>query len=484
MKLLEIRMNVLNMRTRMPFHYGIAALTSLPHLFLKVRVEAGGRESWGVASEGLLPKWFDKNPNTTFEQDLRDMIEVIRSACEFAAEVDRADTVFDFWKDVYRKQEEWAGGRGFPPLLWIFGVSMVERAIIDAYCRAHGTTVADAIRENTLGIRPGEMYAELAGLCPADLLKSEPVGSMIVRHTVGLRDYMMDSDIPETERAADGLPQSLEACIRCYGLTHFKIKISGNSERDFNRLQSIREIISELAPPDFAFTLDGNEQYQNIGDFRAFWESLRADRKLEPFMKHLIFVEQPLKREYALSPGTIKALTGWTERPPMIIDESDGAIGDLPLALSGGYVGASHKNCKGIFKGIAKACLIAKRKRDHPDGLYVLSGEDLANIGPVALLQDLTMMAALGIAHVERNGHHYFKGLSMFPADVQAAVLEAHGDLYRKHEDGCPTLKIQGGTIEIASLLAAPFGVGIELNTERFVPLSEWRYASLENVRS
>jgi len=40
----------------------------------------------------------------------------------------------------------------------------------------------------------------------------------------------------------------------------------------------------------------------------------------------------------------------------------------------------------------------------------VLTGEDLCNLGPVAFLQDLAMMALLGIEHVERNGHHYFAG--------------------------------------------------------------------------
>ena len=71
----------------------------------------------------------------------------------------------------------------------------------------------------------------------------------------------------------------------------------------------------------------------------------------------------------------------------------------------------------------------------------MLTGEDLANLGPVALLQDLAMMALLGITHVERNGHHYYRGLSMFPEDWQEAALAAHGDLYRRHEQGFPALR-------------------------------------------
>ena len=66
----------------------------------------------------------------------------------------------------------------------------------------------------------------------------------------------------------------------------------------------------------------------------------------------------------------------------------------------------------------------------------VLTGEDLCNLGPVALLQDLAMMALLGIEHVERNGHHYYRGLSMWPADWQDAVLAAHADIYTRHANG------------------------------------------------
>jgi hypothetical protein len=138
--------------------------------------------------------------------------------------------------------------------------------------------------------------------------------------------------------------------------------------------------------------------------------------------------------------------------------------------LSLGYAGTSHKNCKGIVKGIANACLLKHRSAGHPERPWILSGEDLANIGPVALLQDLAVMHTLGITHVERNGHHYFSGLSMYETPVQAAVLANHGDLYREHS-GFPTLAITEGKIDVSSVLAAPFGTGFEMGDV----FSEWR---------
>jgi len=75
--------------------------------------------------------------------------------------------------------------------------------------------------------------------------------------------------------------------------------------------------------------------------------------------------------------------------PAIIIEESDGSLDHLLRAIELGYRGTSaDKNCKGIVKGLANAALLKKHVLTH------LSGEDLANAGPVALLQDLSVTAS------------------------------------------------------------------------------------------
>src|SRR5437016_8781797 len=76
-------------RTRFPFKYGIASMTEVPHLFVRTRVSVGNVSSFGLASEGLPPKWFTKNPATTFEQDLPEMLEVISHAAKLAEQIAR-----------------------------------------------------------------------------------------------------------------------------------------------------------------------------------------------------------------------------------------------------------------------------------------------------------------------------------------------------------------------------------------------------------
>jgi hypothetical protein len=83
-------------------------------------------------------------------------------------------------------------------------------------------------------------------------------------------------------------------------------------------------------------------------------------------------------------------------------------------------------------------------------------------------------MAVLGIGHAERNSHHYFAGLSMYPQAMQAAILAQHSDLYHRHPAGFPTLTIKKGRINLGSVLQAPFGVGADLDPTVFTLVDEW----------
>jgi hypothetical protein len=62
----------------------------------------------------------------------------------------------------------------------------------------------------------------------------------------------------------------------------------------------------------------------------------------------------------------------------------------------------------------------------------------------------------------------------MFPADLQESVLADHADLYRRHPDGYPVLRITEGTLAIGSVTAAPFGLRRPVDTSRFQRLEDW----------
>lgn len=473
----ETHFHVLPMRARFPFRYGIASMTALPHLWVTVNLVVDGQPVRGLASEGLAPKWFTKDPATLFEQDLAEMLAVIQNAARIGANAAQTPTAFfEWWKELYDEQARWAALRAVPCLLANLGVSLIERAVLDALCKAARQPLHVLLPSAALAIDLGSVRGELRGVSVAEVLAPRPLSSIAVRHTVGLGDPLRAVDIAPHERLQDGLPHALDESIRAYGLTYFKIKVCGKPDIDLPRLREITAVITEGCPQSFHATLDGNEQFEDLAAFREFYETLRAEPALAPLFQNLLLIEQPLHRSKALNEDVGSAIAEWTGGPGLIIDEADGSLNDLPRALDLGYSGTSHKNCKGIVKGLANAALLKVRAPAMPRP-PILSGEDLANVGPIALLQDLAMMAALGIAHVERNGHHYFRGLSMYPQSVQDQVLAVHPDLYHPADQGFPTLDIRKGCLQLDSVNAAPFGDALDLDASQFPTLKSWIYS-------
>lgn len=455
--------HVLPMRTRFPFKYGIASMSALPHLFVTVDLIVDGKPVRGLASEGLPPKWFTKNPDTLFEVDLAEMLAVIQNASRIGRLAAEKPTGFlAWWRNLYAEQETWSQVKEVPSLLANLGVSLIERAVLDGLCKALGQPLHEVLRIDALGIDLGAVRPELSGMRVSNVIAPQPLSHVHARHTIGLGDALTAAD----SSLDDGLPYTLEESIRAYGLRHFKIKVCGKLEIDLPRLREITRVITSNCPDGFHSTLDGNEQFYDLASFCEFYETLRSDAALEPLFRSVLLIEQPLHRSKAL---TADVRSG----PGMIIDESDGSLKDLPLALNLGYRGTSHKNCKGIVKGLANAALLKKRAASIPGG-PVLSGEDLAGMGPVAMLQDLSLMTLLGITHVERNGHHYFRGLSMYPPQTQEAALQAHAGFYHRHPEGFPTIRIENGVLDTRSINAAPFGSGLTMDVTAFEPLNAW----------
>jgi hypothetical protein len=478
-RILHGDIHLIDLKTRLPFKYGIATMTQAPQALVRMYLEVDGREVQGVSADLLPPRWFTKNPDKPLDEEISEMLQVIEHAVSCSAGV-TGPTVFDVWREVFKIQDHWGCQHGLPSLLSQFGTTLVERAVIEAYCRIVERPFGVCVRANDFGIRLGEIHKPLRGRTPQELLPKAPHRRVIARHTVGIADPLEDSDIGEAARLDDGLPQSLAECVRRYGLTHFKLKVSGNTEQDADRLTRIATVIEGNVGNGFRLTLDGNESFRSLEAFRDFWETLLSTPPLARFLGHAMFVEQPFHRDMALDAGLLQGLLAWRGRPKLIIDESDAELDSLPRALALGYHGTSHKNCKGVFKGVANACLLESLRR-QPDGNslvtheLVMSGEDLANIGPVALLQDLAVVATLGVSSVERNGHHYFAGLSAFPESVQRLILEHHGDLYEPAVRGWPSLRIAHGELSLDSIVHAPLGVGFEVDVTQFTPAAHWK---------
>ncbi|MGY8675238.1 MAG: hypothetical protein ACKVHO_21915 [Verrucomicrobiia bacterium] len=88
-----------NLKTRMPFKYGIATMTRMPMAFVRLAIEVDGRAAYGVSSDLLPPKWFTKEPERDVDEEVQEMLAVIARALEVAVGIEGASP-FEIWEDL------------------------------------------------------------------------------------------------------------------------------------------------------------------------------------------------------------------------------------------------------------------------------------------------------------------------------------------------------------------------------------------------
>jgi L-alanine-DL-glutamate epimerase-like enolase superfamily enzyme len=448
----DVELRVTDCDARLPFRFGAATITWAPLLTARVTADVDGERSVGFSADLTMPRWFDKDPERSVADDIGALTGSALAAGLAYRGADSA-SVFDTWLAVYRER---SGGPGVPLVIG-FGTALVERALIDATCRAAGVSFFEALKTDLLGMRAGAVHAELADWDLAASLPDKPLDRVLVRHTIGLLDPLRTDEVADADRVDDGLPQSLEEDVRRYGLRAFKVKIGGDPEADARRLDQLGEFLPSVAGADYMVTLDANEQYT---DLTALGDLL--ERTSPAFVERIAFVEQPFSRATSFD----SSVAGLTKA--VILDEADGSIDDFPRALSCGYRGVSVKNCKGVFRALLNRGLC-----DVRHGAFQ-SAEDLTNLPVLSLQQDLATVAALGLTHVERNGHHYFRGLDHLPPAEVEAALAAHPELYERRDGGI-TLGIRNGKLDLSSLQAPGYGYACPIEFEARTPLSAWR---------
>jgi hypothetical protein len=439
-------------RLRLPFRFGNATLREAPQMFVRLRIKlSDGREGEGVSAEILAPKWFDKSPALSNEQNfdqLRASLAMARRSTLAAG----VDTPFGLSAQVDGPHHRACAATGLNGLVASYGLALIDRAIIDAVGRLEGVSVFALVRQNRLGLNAATA-TDLAGFNFGKLLGAlAPAPSIHARHTVGLVDALTRAET-DNERLDDGLPESLEEIVATYGQRYFKLKVAGHVDGDIDRLSHIASVLDKTGAP-YRVTLDGNEQYQNIEEVAALWRRIGEEPRLARLKSSILFIEQPIARDSALS-APVKALS---DQVPIEIDESDADVMVFPRARSLGYRGISSKSCKGFYRALINRTRIAKWNAEEP-GRYFMSAEDLTTQAGVALQQDLAL-ASLIATHVERNGHHYVDGMTGAPRAEEDAFLSVHGDIYHRAPNGRVRLTIRDGAISVGSLDTPGLGVG------------------------
>src|SRR6187431_1233799 len=133
LKIVAIEFLERDVRLRMPFRFGVVTLTESPQAFVRCRIRTeDGREAEGAAAELLAPKWFDKNPALSNEDNYEQLRASLRAA--------RARYLAHGMDSAWRHSSP---GKG---LVENFGPALLDRAILDAFCRALGVSFFQAIQ--------------------------------------------------------------------------------------------------------------------------------------------------------------------------------------------------------------------------------------------------------------------------------------------------------------------------------------------------
>ncbi|WP_092695897.1 enolase C-terminal domain-like protein [Tranquillimonas rosea] len=435
---------------RLPFQFGSTEVRRTAEAYAEVTAVVGSSEIRGVSAQLMVPRWFDKRHDQTNDDTIDTLRRTVIEAARLAG--GQSGTVAALSRGL-RQAVPGALPAGTPALAAGFGPALIEMALIDAACRAAGRTFAEAAKGDLFG---------MADLAPPDIAADalrhhlggvvEP-GRIELRHTIGFDAPLFTADV--TGGPEDGLPVSVEEVIARNGLKAFKIKLKGDPDRDLARLRDIAGLIDTLGT--YRVTLDANEQYAPDA-FTAFLAGLKGDAALHRLREATAFVEQPFDRQ------TARETHAGAYDLPLVIDESDDSDDALEEARANGWAGTSIKSCKGVLR----ALLNYARTREA-GGL--LSGEDLTCQPGLCWQQDTTMAAAVGVADVERNGHHFAGGMQGAPAAEISDACTRFPGLYRVQGER-PALAISDGGVDIRALAQPGFGQSDHIDTRANRPVS------------
>jgi hypothetical protein len=456
-------------RLRLPFRFGVITVTHGRQAVVRARIALeDGTEHWGVAAETLAAKWFDKDPRWTDAQNEDQLRRALEIACD-ATLAAGANTAFGHYADATAAHVGACGTEGLNPLVAAYGRALLDRAMLDALLKAKGLSFAAGMRANIGGMAAHPAVPDLAEYDFAAMLASlTPVRRMHARHTVGLVDPITAAD--QTDRVNDALPETVEEVAAIYRHAWWKLKVGGDVRADVDRLCRIAAVLDRLH--GYHVSLDGNEQYEDAEGVLALWRAMQAEPRLARLNASIAFIEQPVKRARALD-GAMGALAA--ERP-VIVDESDGPLDAFVQAKALGYAGISSKACKGVWRSLINLARCRAWNAALPGPRYFMSAEDLTTLAGVCVQQDLALVSAMGLVHVERNGHHFVDGFSGRPKAEAVRFMEAHPDLYADTPHG-PRLAIREGMLDLGSVVdALGLGAAIEPDTGAMdaMPKAAW----------
>ena len=397
---------------RAPLKFGGRVVDKSYLINVEVTVEShDGRHATGQGSMPVGNVWAWPAGNLSPDQTEKAMMDFAEKLATIAPDVPHYAHPLELMYDLAEEYahlartevEQYHMDEPFPVLAQLVAASPLDAAVHDAYGRLHEINSYDALSSDFMNDDLSEFLDEqFAGEYLDQYTLREPRDRMPLYHLIGALDPLTEQDV--TDRPDDGLPVTLGEWIQADGLTHLKIKLSGDDlDWDVERVVSIERAAAEAQTArgctEWFYSLDFNEKCENVEYVLSFLEKVRE--QAPSAFDRTQYIEQPTSRDLKAHPE-IK-LHEAAKLKPVVIDEALVDYESLLLAREQGYSGVALKACKGHSESL---CLGAAAQKF---GMF-LCVQDLTCPG-FSFLHSASLAARLPtIAAIEGNGRQYCPG--------------------------------------------------------------------------
>lgn len=405
----EVRAEYEDFLYRTPYKFGNQVVDRVTLLNVRTRVEgSNGKSAEGFGSMSLGVNWAFPSKALTYSETL-DAVKAhaakIRAITAGHTELGHPVEINHVLEPAYLKaagevERERKLPIPIPKLCTLLAASPFDASIHDAYGRllgrsAYETYGPDCLR-HTLDRYLG---AAFRGEHLQRYVQRKPTPKIALFHSVGAGDPIEAEDIQK--RIGDGLPETLPEWIRYNGLTHIKIKLTGDDLKwDADRVVRIDRAAArtqaERGVRELQYCLDFNERCPNAKALLGFIQEVKS-RAPDAFGR-ILYLEQPTARDLKANPQN--TMHEAAKLRPVVIDESLVDYESLLAARDLGYTGVALKACKGQ----SAAMLMAAAAQKHKMFLCV---QDLTCPG-ASFIHSAGLAAHVpGVSGIEGNSRQY-----------------------------------------------------------------------------
>jgi len=394
---------------RAPLKFGGRVMESSTLINVEVTVETKGRKhatGFGSMPIGNIWAWpSDKVAPDQSEKAMRQFAErTINLANAYDDFGHPVELMYQLSAEYEHQAKLLAEKLGLPepvPMLaQLVAASPLDAAVHDAYGAVHGLNSYDTLSSKFMNDDLSTYLDEqFEGEYLDQYTLREPKPRMPLYHLVGALDPLTPADV--TKKIGDGLPETLGEWIAFNGLTHLKIKLSGDQlDWDVDRVLQIDKVSAEAQAKRgctaWYYSADFNEKCANVDYVLDF---LKKIEKANPqAFERIQYVEQPTHRDLKAHPENRMHKAAAIK--PIVIDESLVDYETLLLAREQGYSGVALKACKGHTEALFAAAAAQKF------GMF-LCVQDLTCPGR-SFLHSASLAARIPtVAAIEGNGRQY-----------------------------------------------------------------------------